>query len=160
MGGPDRLSRADIAEAVARAHGYDVSLIQRVPAVSGEQLRGVGFVGVCVLIFYPTHTFTHLTQPSSAAARRPFPSPTPLPPPCLHPAPTLPSPPLLQPSAHPQTPSPSPLPPPSSATAQRPFPSPADISMDSGRLEKELHLPLTHFEEGLQHIFSTLHEQH
>lgn len=29
--------------------------------------------------------------------------------------------------------------------ANRPFPSPADISMDSSRLEAELHLPLTPF---------------
>ena len=35
LGGPDRLSRADMAEAVARAHGHDASLVQRVPAASG-----------------------------------------------------------------------------------------------------------------------------
>lgn len=38
LGGPDRLSRADMAEAVARAHGHDPSLVQRVPAASGAGL--------------------------------------------------------------------------------------------------------------------------
>lgn len=75
LGGPDRLSRADMAEAVARAHGHDPSLVQRVPA----------------------------------------------------------------------------------ASANRPFPSPADISMDSSRLEAELHLPLTPFNKALEHIFKDHH---
>ncbi|KAI7836218.1 hypothetical protein COHA_009899 [Chlorella ohadii] len=34
LGGPDRLSRADMAEAVARAHGHDPALVQRLPAAS------------------------------------------------------------------------------------------------------------------------------
>ena len=49
MGGPDRLSRADIAEAVALAHGYDTGLIQRVPAASGEAALLLAFGGCLAL---------------------------------------------------------------------------------------------------------------
>ncbi|PSC67764.1 methionine adenosyltransferase 2 subunit beta [Micractinium conductrix] len=37
--------------------------------------------------------------------------------------------------------------------------SPADISMDSSRLEQELHLPLTPFKTALEHIFKA-HDHH
>jgi len=42
-------------------------------------------------------------------------------------------------------------------------PSPADISMDSSRLQAELHLQLTPFRAALKHIFAEHdhpHEQH
>ena len=141
MGGPDRLSRADMAAAVAAACGYDPALILAAPAASvrlpvvlpvlhvllvqhgihpqgasgGTAAAGQGlYCGLSVLAPAPV-VMCHLCNLPVAACL----------PACLPAslAPCIERPPASLPV----------LPPP--LQVPRPAPSPADISMDSSRLE-------------------------
>lgn len=139
MGGPDRLSRADIAAAVAEAHGYDTGLILRVPSASGAPPPGR-----CLLVRGCCASWCggggDPCPGAGGGCSLSFPSPADIP---------------LTPLAHPTL---APCPALCAPAVPRPFPSPADISMRSGRLEAALHAPLTPFREGLGHIFSAEHQ--